>query len=168
MEMVPMKLLYSFWIWYAKICQENNQGRMDLKASISISQNPDKIWDYWLPVTTDVQWRDGITKAELTSSPPNGVGSTGVHYHKALGPMPWTIIKWEDGRHMEWIFGDCKLKGFKGFYHVEPENDGSLVTMEQTQASLPFFMRFLMFFTQGIIKKSMKGDLQRLKSIMEK
>ncbi|MEA3478449.1 MAG: SRPBCC family protein [Bacteroidota bacterium] len=140
---------------------------MIISESISISQNPDKIWDFWLPVTTDVLWRDGVIKAELSSQPPSGVGSTGVHYIKALGPMPWTIIKWEDGRHMEWIFGECRLKGFKGFYHVEPENKGSRVTMQQTQPALPLFMRILMGFMRGIIRKGMKGDLQSLKAVME-
>lgn len=140
---------------------------MEIHKSISISQSPDKIWNFWLLVTTDVQWRGGITKAELTSQPPFGVGSTGMHYHKKLGLMPWTIIKWEDGRHMEWIFGECKIKGFIGFYHVEKETDGSYVTMQQTLPALPFFMRIIMVFTRGIIKKSMKDDLQRLKAIME-
>ena len=141
---------------------------MEINESISISKSPEKIWNFWMPVTTDVQWRDGITKAELTSQPPYGVGSTGVHYHKDLGPMPWTIIKWEDGRHMEWIFGECRLKGFIGFYHVELENNGSRVTMQQTKMVLPFFMRIVLVFTRGIIKKSMKGDLRRLKAVMEK
>ena len=141
---------------------------MIISESISISASHEKIWDFWLPVTTDAQWRNGITKAELTSQPPFGVGSTGVHYHKNLGPMPWTIIKWEDGRHMEWIFGECKIEGFIGFYHVEPEKSGCLVSMQQSQAELPFFMRIMMFFTRGIIRKSIKGDLQRLKEIMEK
>ena len=141
---------------------------MEIRESISISQSPEKIWNFWVPVSTDVQWRSGITKAELTSQLPYGIGSTGIHYHKDLGPMPWTIIKWEDGRHMEWIFGECKLKGFMGFYHVESENDGSRVSMQQTKMELPFFMRIIMAFTRGIIKKSMKGDLQRLKTIMEK
>jgi len=141
---------------------------MEIHESISISQSPEKIWDFWLPVTTDTQWRNGITKAELTSQPPSGVGTTGVHYHKALGPLPWTIIKWEEGSHMEWIFGECKLKGFIGFYHVEAENDGSRVSMQQIKTELPFFMRIMMVFTRGIVKKSMKGDLQSLKEIMEK
>ena len=141
---------------------------MIISESISISASHEKIWDFWLPVTTDAQWRNGITKAELTSQPPSGVGSTGVHYHKNLGPMPWTIIKWEDGRHMEWIFGECKIEGFIGFYHVEPEKGGCLVSMQQSQAELSFFMRIMMFFTRGIIRKSIKGDLQRLKEIMEK
>jgi len=140
---------------------------MIISESIFISQSPDKIWDFWLPVTTDVQWRDGIIKAGLNTKLPTNVGSAGVHFHKSLGPMPWTIISWEDGRHMEWIFGECRLKGFTGSYHVEPENDGSRVTMQQTQPALPLFMRIIMFFARGVIRKGMKGDLQRLKSIME-
>jgi hypothetical protein len=140
---------------------------MIISESISISASHEKVWDFWLAVTTDARWRNGITKAELTSEPPSGLGSTGVHYHKDLGPMPWTIIKWEDGRHMEWIFGECRLKGFLGSYHVEPENDGSRVIMEQSKTDLSFFMRIMMFFTRGIIRKSMKGDLQKLKEIME-
>ena len=140
---------------------------MEINKSISISQNPDEIWNFWMPVTTDVQWRDGITKAELTSQPPYGVGSTGIHYHKDLGPMHWTIIKWENSRHMEWVFGESKMKGAIGFYHVEPEYNGSRVTM-QTKMVLPFFMRIIMVFMAGKIKKRLKGDLQKLKAIMEK
>ena len=140
---------------------------MEISKSITISRSSEDIWNFLKLVSTDAQWRNGITKAELTSQPPYGVGSTGIHYHKDLGPMPWTIIKWEDGRHMEWIFGTCRLKGFLGFYHVEPENDGSRVSMQQTKTAPPFFMRIIMVFSRGIIKKSMKGDLQRLKTIME-
>ena len=80
--------------------------------------------------------------------------------------MPWTIIKWEEGRHMEWVFEDSMMKGAIGFYHVEPENDGSRVSMQSTMA-LPFFMRIIMVFMVGKIRKSMKGDLQKLKTIME-
>lgn len=140
---------------------------MRIKETIFISRRPEEIWDFWLPVSTDTQWRGGITKAELTSEPPFGVGSTGIHYSKDLGPMPWTIIRWEDGRHMEWVFGECKvMEGAIGYYHVEAENNGSFVSMESTMEP-PFFMRVIMFFMSGKIRKSMKGDLQRLKAIME-
>ena len=140
---------------------------MKISESVTIKQSPENIWNFWLPVTTDSQWRDGITKAELTSQPPNGIGSTGIHYHKDLGPMPWTIVKWEEGCHMEWIFEDSMMKGAFGFYHVEPENDGSCVSMQST-ITPPFFMRIIMVFMVGKIRKSMKGDLQKLKTIMEK
>jgi len=76
---------------------------MEINESTSISQSSEKIWDFWMPVTTDVQWRDGITKAEWTSQPPYGIGSTGIHYHKDVGAMPWKVIRWEDGRYFEFV-----------------------------------------------------------------
>jgi len=59
------------------------------------------------------------------------------------------------------------MKGAIGFYHVEPKNDGSRVSM-QSKMVLTFFMRIIMVFMGGQIKKSIKGDLQKLKEIMEK
>lgn len=139
---------------------------MEISGSIPIAQSPELIWNFWLPVSTDVQWRSGITKAELTSQPPNGVSSTGIHYHEKLGPMPWTIIKWEEGRHMEWVFEESMMKGATGYYHVEAENKGSRVSMKSTMTP-PFFMRILIVFMKGTIRKSIMGDLQKLKEIME-
>ena len=140
---------------------------MEINESISISQSPQKIWKFWVPVTTDAQWRDGVTKADWTTQSPYGVGSKGIHYHKDLGVLPWTIIKWEEGRHVEWVFGESKMKGVIGSYHVEPENGGSRVTLN-TKMVLPFFMRIVMIFIGGKMIKGVKADLQKLKSIMEK
>jgi len=46
---------------------------MEINESISTSKSPDEIWNFWIPVTFGVQWRDDITKAELTSQPPFGL-----------------------------------------------------------------------------------------------
>ncbi len=140
---------------------------MEFNESISISQSPEKIWDFWMPVTTDTQWRNGITKAEWTTQPPYGVGSCGVHYNKDLGAIPWTIIKWQDKRLMEWVIGDSKLKGSIGSYRVEPENGGSRVTL-RSKLQMGIIMRFIMLFMGGKMKQGFKDDLQRLKAIMEK
>ncbi len=140
---------------------------MEINESISISKSPDEIWNFWMPVSTDVQWRDGITKAELTSQPPYGVGSTGIHYHEDLGPMPWTIIKWGNGRHMEWVHRESRIKGSIASYHVEPENGGSRVTVKAKMAG-PLFMRIIIVFMGGKMKKGVKADLQKLKVLMEK
>ena len=140
---------------------------MEIIESISISQSPEKIWDFWVPVTTDVQWRDGITKAEWTSQPPYGIGSTGIHYHKDFGAMPWTIIGWEDGRHTEWVHRESRIKGSIASYHVEPENGGSHVTLHAKMVG-PIFMRIIMIFMGGKMIKGVKADLQKLKSLMEK
>ena len=140
---------------------------MDIKESIFISQRPEKIWDFWLQVTTDVQWRGGMTKAEFTSTPPYGIGTSGRHYHKDFGALPWTIIRWEDGCHMEWIFGESKMKDCISSYNVEPENDGSRVSLNAKLVG-PLLMRIIMFFMRGKITKGVKGDLQKLKEVMEK
>jgi hypothetical protein len=136
---------------------------MKINESISISQDPKKIWDYLLLVSTDVQWRQGYTKTEWTSQPPYGVGSTGTHHHKDLGPIPWTIVKWEEGCHMEWKMGECKLKDSIGFYHLETEGKGTRITVYSNMV-LPFFMKIIMAF---VGRKVVKGDLKKLKALME-
>ena len=116
---------------------------MKIKESIYISQSPQKIWDFWLLVTTDIQWRKGFTKAEWTTQPPHGVGSAGVHYHEKLGATPWTIVKWEDGRYFEFVHGnESKLKGSVASYRVDPEGEGSRVGL-QADIVGPFFMRII-------------------------
>ncbi|MFC2118824.1 SRPBCC family protein [Bacteroidota bacterium] len=137
---------------------------MEIKGSISISQTPEKIWNYLLLVTTDVEWRTDYSKTEWTSKPPYGIGSTGIHYHKKMGAIPWTIIKWEEGCHMEWIIGESKFRNSIGSYHVEPENGGSLVTVH-SKMILPFIMRIIMAVIGRMV---VKADLIRLKTIMEK
>ena len=64
---------------------------------------------------------------------------------------------------MEWVIGESMFKDSIGSYHVEPENDGSLVTI-YSKMVLPFFMRFIMAL---LGRKVVKADLQRLKALME-
>lgn len=137
---------------------------MEIKQSIYISQSPETIWNYLLLVTTDIQWRIDYSKTEWTSQPPYGIGSTGIHHHKKLGAIPWTIIKWEEGKHMEWLIGDSMFKGSIGSYHLEPENSGSRVTV-YSKMVLPFVMRIIMAF---LGRKVVRADLKRLKALMEK
>ena len=136
---------------------------MEICESVFISQSSEKIWDFLLLVSTDVQWRVDYTKTEWTPQPPYCIGSTGIHHHKKMGAIPWTIIKWEEGRHMEWVIGESMFKDSIGSYHVEPENDGSLVTIHSKMV-LPFIMRFIMAL---LGRKVVKADLQRLKALME-
>ena len=140
---------------------------MEFYESISISQSPEKIWNFWMPVVTDVQWRDGITKAEWTSQPPYGIGSTGIHHTKDLGAMTWKIIKWEDGRYFEFVHIEGRLKGSIASYHVVPENGGSIVSIRAKMAG-SFIMKLMMVLIKNKIKNGFKTDLQMLKDLMEK
>jgi len=140
---------------------------MEIHESILISQSPEKIWDFWLPVSTDAQWRDGITKAEWTSLPPYGIGSTGVHYGKDTGAMTWEITRWEDGCYFEFIHEKGRLKGSIASYRIEPENGSSRVSIHIKMTG-PFMMKIMVILMKDKIRVGLKGDLQRLKDIMEK
>ncbi len=76
---------------------------MVINESISILRNPESIWNFWMDVSNDVQWRDGMTKAEWTSQPPYGIGSTGEHTHQDMGVMKWEVTGIEEGSSFEFI-----------------------------------------------------------------
>lgn len=139
---------------------------MRINESISISQSPEKIWNFWMAVSTDAQWRSGINKAEWTSQPPFGIGSTGVHYTNDFGAIPWRIIRWEDCSYFEFIHIEGRLKGSIASYHVEPENGGSLVSIHAKMAG-PFIMRIIMVFMKSKMRKGIKADLEKLKFLLE-
>ena len=139
---------------------------MKAKESISIRRSPEEIWRFWLPVSTDAQWRGGITSAEWTTPPPHGVGSTGVHHAKGLGAIPWRITAWEDGRTFQFVHTGGPMRGTMASYRVEPEAGGSRVTL-QADFRGPLLMRILLPFLRRMLAKGLGADLRTLKKVME-
>ena len=140
---------------------------MLISESIFISRKPELIWDYWMDVTNDVHWRDGIIKAVWTSQPPYGIGSTGEHTHKNMGILYWEVTRFEDGRSFEFKHTVGGLKGSVGFFHVEPENDGSLIKVKM-KISGPFIMRLMLLFMGSMMRKNVRGDIEKLRELLEK
>jgi len=140
---------------------------MLINESISISRKPELIWDYWMDVSNDIHWRNGITKAVWTSQPPYGIGSTGEHTHKDMGTMRWEVTAFNDGSSFEFIHTAGGLKGSIAIFNVEPENNGSRVNV-QMRISGPLIMRIMMLFMAGIMRKGVLKDLHKLKELMEK
>ena len=140
---------------------------MIINETISISQKPELIWSYWMDVSNDVYWRNGITKAKWTSQSPYGIGSTGEHTHKDTGVMTWEVARIEDGSSFEFIHTAGALKGSIAFFQVGPENNGSRVKV-QMRMSGPIIMRIMMFFMGNMMRKGVRDDMQKLKELMEK
>lgn len=140
---------------------------MIIKESISISQDPESIWSFWMDVANDVLWRDGITNAQWTSPPPYGTGSTGKHTHKDMGDMCWEITAFEDGRSFEFIHTSGGMKGSMAVFRVDAETGGSLVSV-QMKISGPLIMRVMTIFMGRIMRNGVRKDLQKLKELMEK
>ncbi|MGW8317174.1 MAG: SRPBCC family protein [Bacteroidales bacterium] len=139
---------------------------MIINESIIISRDPGSIWNYWVDVTNDVHWRNGIIKAEWTSEPPYGTGSTGEHTHKDMGIMKWEVTRFEEGNSFEFIHTAGGLKGSIAFFEVEPQNSSSKVNV-QMRFSGPFVMRIMILFMGGMMRRGVQGDLQKLKEILE-
>jgi len=139
---------------------------MRIIESISISREPQVIWDFWLPVVNEPRWRSGAIETRWTSEPPYGVGSTGLHLHRKFGEVPWEVTGWEEGRLIEFVHRGGKLVGSVGTYRVEPEQGGCRVTIEG-ELVLPFLMRILWVFLGGRMRRGIREDLERLKAIME-
>ena len=119
-----------------------------------------------MDVTNDVQWRNGITKAQWTSRPPFGIGSSGEHIHEKMGVLKWEVTRIEDGSSFEFIHTEGGLKGSIAFFQVEAENNGSLVKV-QMRMSGPIIMRIMIFFMGSTMRKGVRGDLQKLKKLLE-
>lgn len=139
---------------------------MLINESISISRNPESIWSYLMDVTNDVHWRNGIIKAEWTSQPPYGIGSSGEHTHKDIGAMIWKVTRFDDGNSFEFVHTAGGLKGSIAIFQLEPENNHSRVYVKM-RVSGPLFMRFMMLFMASMMRKGVRGDLQKLKELME-
>ncbi|MCW8802398.1 MAG: SRPBCC family protein [Candidatus Bathyarchaeota archaeon] len=140
---------------------------MVINEAISIARKPESIWQYWMNVSNDVHWRNGITKAVWTSEPPYGIGSTGEHTHKDMGVMNWEVTSFNDGSSFEFIHTVGGLKGSIAIFSVESENNGSRVNV-QMRISGPLIMRIMMLLMAGIMRKGVREDLYKLKELMEK
>lgn len=139
---------------------------MLINESLLIAKKPESIWSYLMDVNNDVQWRNGIIKAQWISEPPYGLGSTGKHTHKDMGALIWEVTRFEDGNSFEFIHTEGGLKGSRAFFQVEPENNGSRLNV-QMSISGPLIMRLMMLFMGSMMRKGVRGDIQKLKEILE-
>ena len=140
--------------------------RPDIKSSIWIERSPNDIWDFLSVISTDTQWRNGVTDAKWVSSPPHGVGSTGLHIIEGVGDWPWTVSEFEEPHIMAWEVTGGKFEGSHGAYRIEPEGEGSLFSIE-TRFKRGILMSILGLLLKRMIKRGNITDLEKLKTILE-
>lgn len=137
-----------------------------IKASCYIDRSPGMVWDYMLDPAREKHWRDGVRDAQMTSDPPYGIGSSGLHFTERMGDWPWTIIEWEEGHLMGWEFSGGMMKGSYGSYRIEPDGAGScaMIEIELRHGGVSgLVMRLMKSKTARILA----NDLLRLKAILE-
>lgn len=144
----------------------SDRPRPDVESSIWIARPPQDIWDFLYVVSTDTQWRTGVTDANWISDPPYGVGSTGLHIIEGIGDWPWTVSELEEPHIMAWEVTGGRLEGSHAAYRMEPEGDGSRFTIEM-RFKRSITMRFLALLMKGTIKRMFATDVEKLKAVME-
>jgi len=144
----------------------SDMPRPDIESSIRIARTPEDIWNFFSVISTDAQWRTGVIEAKWTSEPPHGVGSTGLHIIEGVGDYPWKVTEFEEPRVMAWEVTGGRLNGNQGAYRIEPEGDGSRVTIE-TSFKRGIIWWFMGLLLKGMLKRGNVTDLEKLKTIME-
>lgn len=138
----------------------------DIETSIWIKRPPEDIWNFLSAISTDTQWRAGVTDAKWVSEPPYGVGSTGLHIIEGIGDWPWKVSEYDEPRIMAWDVTGGRFEGSHGAYRLEPEGEGSRFTIE-TRFKRGLLMSFLGLLLKGTIKRGNVSDLEKLKTILE-
>ena len=138
----------------------------EFKHQLTMNTSPEKIWEFWMDVRNDTQWREGIVRAEWTSPPPYGVGSTGAHYHEKGGTFEWQSTAYVDGHYFEFVHVKGGLEGSRARFQVDPEGEGSLVTVTIALTG-PLVTRIILIFMRAMMEKGLVTDLEKLKAIME-
>jgi hypothetical protein len=140
--------------------------RPDIISSIWIARAPKDIWNFLSVISTDTQWRNGVTDAKWVSDQPHGVGSTGLHIIEGIGDWPWKVSQFEEPHIMAWEVTGGRFEGSHGAYRIEPEGDGSRFTIE-TRFKRSIIMSFLGLLLRGMIKRGNATDIEKLKAILE-
>ena len=144
----------------------SDRPKPDLESSIWIARPPEDIWNYVVDVSNDTQWRKDVTDAQWDSSPPHGVGSTGLHVVEGVGDWPWKVTDWEEPRIMSWDVTGGRFEGGHAGYRLAPEGDGSRMTLH-ISVKRSALMRILMLIMKRRFRRDLAADLEKLKVIME-
>ena len=144
----------------------SDMPRPDIESSIWIARPTQEIWNYVTDWSNEIQWRKGVIEAKWTSDPPHGVGSTGLHIVEGVGEWPWKLTEWEEPHNVRWNVTGGPMKGGQAGYLIAPEDAGSRVTLH-ARVKRPSFMRIIIPFMKGNMKRQMFADLEKLKAIME-
>lgn len=143
---------------------------MRLAATIVVDRPAEEVFNYVMDIPNDAHWRTstGVVEAAYTSDPPLGVGTTGFDRISANGRdmiAEWRTIEYEPGRLARWEFVSGPLRGFGG-YICEPVGGSTKFTLEANlKPTGP--LRLVGPILGLIVRRQVRADVQKLKSILE-
>ena len=134
-----------------------------IEKSIFIERPTQDIWNFLSDIVNDQQWRKGLIDTRWIAGEPLSLGATAVYVFEGVGEIHWKLNELEDQRVMGWDYVGGRLDGGHGSYRMEPEADGTRMSMRmEMRAGLIFGILMRL-----IVTRQMAGDLKTLKAIME-
>ncbi len=142
---------------------------IQVKASVYIRRSPEEVFAYLSNFENNPKWQSGMVSAKFTSPGPLQVGSTYSQEARFLGrPVisEFEVVEYEPGRRV-------KITSTSGTFpitvtrFVEPDEDGGSRVSAVVEGDASGVYRLAEPILRSMVKRSVQGDYERLKSVLE-
>lgn len=142
---------------------------IDVSAKLVIARSRKEVSRYAMEPTNDPNWTKGIKEAELLTERPIGLETQVRRMAKFLGKEIHYVLKVVD-YVPEQLMVMQSIKGpfpMKVTYQFDDEHQGTLAQIRVEGTSEGFY-KLTDLIMSPQVRRSIQGDLKRLKSILEK
>ena len=140
-----------------------------IKASVHIRRSPEEVFAYLSNFENNPKWQSGMVSAKFTSPGPLGIGSTYSQEARFLGrPVlsEFEVLEYEPGRRV-------KITSTSGTFpitvtrFVEPDEDGGSRVSAVVEGDASGVYRLAEPILKSMVQRSVQGDYERLKRVLE-
>lgn len=141
----------------------------DVRVSIEIERPAAVVFDYIADMSNNTRWQKGQESCEWTSEPPLRVGSTYDQSARFLGKTiesSFEVVELEAGSRI-------RIKSTSGTMPIDVARDvealeeGRCRVSAHVQGTPPLVMRAFGPLLTRMVRSSVRGDYQRLKTLLE-
>ncbi|MDP6894577.1 MAG: SRPBCC family protein [Acidimicrobiales bacterium] len=144
---------------------------MFIRIFQEIEAPPEVVWNAISNIQTHVNWMADASKIRITSEQTQGVGTT-FDCDTKVGPLRTT----DKMQVTEWVPNQIlsiSHKGFvegKGSFILEKPSEGRTLFVWEENLDFPIFLggKITEFFAKPVLKKIWRGNLYKLKQLVEK
>jgi polyketide cyclase/dehydrase/lipid transport protein len=137
--------------------------------SVQIDKPPAEVWEAIADYSLDLKWRKGLT--EMKPDPP-GAPAVGTKVHEVVHQarriyVADTVVTDLDPGVSYQFMGSGTIDGLRGVRAVRSGGDRGAVFTYEIELEPRGAMRMLRPALERIVRSGLKGDLERLKALLE-
>jgi uncharacterized membrane protein len=100
----------------------------EFRSEQSIHASAHRVWDVLANVTQWPKWTPSVSRVELLTPGPLGIGSRVKIYQPKLRPAVWSVTIWEPQHRFQWRSGGVGIR-VSGDHHIESVGDGCVARL---------------------------------------